>query len=106
MDIYKELYNIIKDRKNNPLENSYTNYLFNEGIDKIGKKVGEEAVELVIAAKNNNSKDIIDESADLIYHVLVMLVNQGVEYDQLVNELNNRQSKIKNLKTKNVKGEL
>lgn len=84
-----ELYKVILDRKNNPIENSYTNYLFNEGIDKILKKVGEEASEVIIGAKNS-SEELIYESSDLIYHLLVLLVNEGVALGDVYEELNKR----------------
>ena len=68
-----ELYTIIKDRKFNPLEGSYTTYLYKEGLDKICKKIGEESSEVIIAAKNEDNNEIIYETADLFYHLLVLL---------------------------------
>lgn len=88
--ILYELYNVIEDRRKNPIEGSYTNYLFNEGIDKILKKVGEEATEVVIGAKNNSNDEITYEVSDLIYHLLVLLVNQGVGIDDIFSELKTR----------------
>ena len=69
-----ELYEIIKNRKAQPKEGSYTNYLFDKGLDKILKKVGEEATEVVIAAKNDDPQELIYETADVLYHLLVLLV--------------------------------
>ena len=68
------LYNEALDRKENPKEGSYTNYLFDKGLDKILKKVGEEATEVVIAAKNADKAEIANETADVLYHLAVMLV--------------------------------
>jgi phosphoribosyl-ATP pyrophosphohydrolase/phosphoribosyl-AMP cyclohydrolase len=76
--IIDELFDVIQDRKQNPKEGSYTNYLFDKGIDKILKKVGEESAEVIIAAKNNAPDEIRYESADLIYHLLVMLCDRGL----------------------------
>lgn len=76
--IIDELFGVIRDRKANPKEGSYTNYLFEKGIDKILKKVGEEAAEVIIAAKNNSAEEIRYESADLIYHLFVMLCDRGL----------------------------
>ncbi len=84
-----DLYKLILDRKSNPREGSYTNYLFDEGIDKILKKVGEEASEVIIGAKNNK-EELIYESSDLIYHLLVLLVNEGISLGDIYEELNKR----------------
>lgn len=89
-DIIQRVYDTIMDRKNHPKEGSYTNYLFDKGIDKILKKVGEENAEVIIAAKNNSREEIVYETCDLIYHVMVMLINQGVSIGELKEELNNR----------------
>ncbi len=88
--ILNELYNIIQHRKENPQEGSYTNYLFNSGIDKILKKVGEENAETIIAAKNNSKEELIYETSDLFYHLLVLLVNQGVTLQDIHTELEKR----------------
>ncbi|MGX7352706.1 phosphoribosyl-ATP diphosphatase [Enterococcus canis] len=93
MDKLKELYQEIKDRKEVPKAGSYTNYLFDKGLDKILKKVGEEATEVIIAAKNNQ-EELIYETADLFYHVLVLLVEQGVSLEQIEAELGQREGKI------------
>ncbi|MHC5372644.1 phosphoribosyl-ATP diphosphatase [Enterococcus sp. LJL120] len=88
-----DLYQEILDRKNQPKDGSYTNYLFDKGLDKILKKVGEESTEVIIAAKNNN-EELVYESADLIYHLLVLLVNQGVSMADISAELASRQGKL------------
>lgn len=88
--IMDELYEVACDRKQNPKNGSYTNYLFEKGIDKICKKIGEEATEVVIAAKNAQSEEIIYELADLYYHLTVLMVEQGVSMDQLYAELKKR----------------
>ncbi|WP_036065890.1 phosphoribosyl-ATP diphosphatase [Listeria grandensis] len=89
-----ELYNQINDRKTTPKEGSYTNYLFDRGLDKILKKVGEEATEVVIAAKNNDNAELTSELADLTYHVLVLLVQQGLTTDDIARELEKREGKL------------
>ena len=85
--ILGELFNVIEDRKQNPKEDSYTNKLFTDGLDRILKKVGEEAGEVIIAAKNEDKEEIAYEAADLIYHLCVLLSQQGMTpgyvYDQL-----------------------
>ncbi len=81
---------VIIDRKNNPEDGSYTNYLFNKGEDKILKKVGEEAAEVVIAGKNRDKDEIKYETADLLYHLSVMLVDNGMTWDDIFEEMENR----------------
>lgn len=90
MDIIKELYEVIVDRKNNPVENSYTNYLMDKGVEKIAKKVGEEAVETAIAAAKKDKAEVIGEIADLEYHLLVLMVEMGISLDELEAELKSR----------------
>ncbi|MBR1397993.1 MAG: bifunctional phosphoribosyl-AMP cyclohydrolase/phosphoribosyl-ATP diphosphatase HisIE [Selenomonadaceae bacterium] len=85
-----ELYSVIKDRQRHPIEGSYTNYLFNKGHDKILKKVGEEAVETIIASKNLDKGDIIYEMGDLWYHCLVLLAYHGIQPEELFAELMSR----------------
>lgn len=85
-----ELERVIDDRKRNPVEGSYTSYLFEKGVDKIAKKTGEEAVETVIAAKNENEEEFVGECADLIYHLLVLLREKGVSLSSVCSELKNR----------------
>ena len=88
--IMDELYAVIEDRKANPKEGSYTNYLFSKGVDKICKKIGEEAAEVIIAAKNNNAGEVTFEVADLLYHLSVLMVAQGITLDQIHDELRKR----------------
>lgn len=90
----EELYAIIKGRKETPKEGSYTNYLFDKGLDKILKKVGEEATEVVIAAKNEDSRELVYETADVLYHLLVLLVEKGVSYEAILEELASREGII------------
>ena len=85
-----ELYSVIKDRQRHPVEGSYTNYLFNMGHDKILKKVGEEAVETIIASKNNDRDQILYEMGDLWYHCLVLLAWHGIKPEELFGELMSR----------------
>jgi phosphoribosyl-ATP pyrophosphohydrolase/phosphoribosyl-ATP pyrophosphohydrolase/phosphoribosyl-AMP cyclohydrolase len=92
MDILKELYSVITDRKENPTEGSYTNYLSDKGTDKISKKLGEEAVEVVIAASQRDRKATIQEIADLEYHLLVLMVDRGITLDDVEAELRSRRS--------------
>ena len=85
-----DVYDVIMDRKENPKEGSYTNDLFDKGLDKILKKVGEEATEIVIAAKNPNSNEIKYEISDFLYHVMVLMAEKGVTWDEIMRELANR----------------
>lgn len=88
--VFENLERVIADRKANPKEGSYTNYLFDKGIDKILKKVGEEATEIVIAAKNPDPEEIKYEVADFLYHVMVLLAERGVAWQDIVDELARR----------------
>jgi len=88
--VLHELYHVINDRKANPKEGSYTNYLFEKGQDKILKKVGEEAAETIIASKNNDKNELISEMSDLWYHCLVLLANHEVTPSELFAELQKR----------------
>lgn len=83
---------LIKERKRKLPENSYTTKLFKEGANRIIQKVGEEAIETVIAAKNRDRNEIVNETADLIYHLLVMLAEQNIELEDVVNKLVERHS--------------
>ena len=85
-----ELYEIIKNRKLHPKEGSYTNYLFDKGIDKILKKVGEEATEIVIAAKNPDPEEVKYEISDFLYHMMVLMAEKGVTWEEITEELANR----------------
>lgn len=88
--IIYELYDVIKDRQKNMPEGAYTTYLFSKGLDKILKKVGEENAEVIIAAKNREKSEVIYETADLVYHLLVLLAEQGVEPGEIFAELKSR----------------
>lgn len=97
--VFTELYKVIEDRRDNPQEGSYTCYLFDKGLDKILKKVGEECAEAIIAAKSGDKEETVGEIADLFYHVLVMMVNEGIPLTDVTAELDRRGQKIGNLKT-------
>ena len=97
-DTLKQLYQVVLDRKANPQEGSYTCYLFDKGLDKILKKVGEECTETVIAAKNGVQADTVGEIADLIYHLTVMMAAQNIPLEAVMEELDRRSAKIGNLK--------
>lgn len=88
----------INERQTNPVEGSYTTYLFQKGIDKISKKLIEEAGEIVIAAKNKDKNEVISECGDLLYHSLVLLAEQGVSLEEVYAELEKRSSKKGNAK--------
>lgn len=88
--ILYELYDIINDRRDKMPEGSYTAYLFDKGLDKILKKVGEENAEVIIAAKNRAKPEVVYEVSDLIYHLLVLLVEQGVKLEDIFAELKSR----------------
>lgn len=89
--IFEHVYHTIVDRKQNPKEGSYTNYLFEKGIDKILKKVGEEATETVIAAKNPNLEELKYEVTDLLYHLMVLMVERGLSWEDITQELSDRE---------------
>ena len=88
--VLKGLYDVVVDRKKNPKEGSYTNYLFDKGIDKILKKCGEEATEITIAAKNPNAEELKYEIADYLYHLTVLMVECNVDWEDIVEELSKR----------------
>lgn len=88
--VLEEVYQVISDRREHPKEGSYTNYLFDKGLDKILKKVGEEATELVIAAKNPNPEEIKYELSDFLYHAMVLMVEKGVTWEEIWQELSDR----------------
>ncbi|MCR5797709.1 MAG: bifunctional phosphoribosyl-AMP cyclohydrolase/phosphoribosyl-ATP diphosphatase HisIE [Eubacterium sp.] len=90
LTILTKVFDTIENRKKNPKEGSYTNYLFDKGVDKILKKCGEEATEIVIAAKNNNNEELTYEISDFLYHMMVLMVEQGMTWDDVVRELSNR----------------
>lgn len=84
------LMELIRGRKTNPQEGSYTTYLFQKGLDKILKKIGEESTEVIIAAKDNDPKETIYEISDLVYHVMVMMIQQGISLEDIRKELASR----------------
>ncbi len=88
--ILDNVFEVILDRKENPKEGSYTNYLFDKGIDKILKKVGEEATEIIIAAKNPNPEEIKYEISDFLYHVMVLMAEKNVTWEDIMTELSRR----------------
>lgn len=92
LSILNEIYDVIQDRRNNPVEKSYVCSLLNhdKGIDKILEKIGEESVETVLAVKNKNHEDIVYESSDLIFHLLVMLAANDIDLSEIANELRKR----------------
>ena len=90
MRVFEDVYNVILDRKKNPKEGSYTNYLFDKGIDKILKKVGEEATEIIIAAKNPDPQEVKYEISDFLYHVMVLMAEKGVSWKEITKELSRR----------------
>ncbi|NLI14309.1 phosphoribosyl-ATP diphosphatase [Pelotomaculum propionicicum] len=97
MDIIEELYGVIQSRReNNQDSGSYTAYLFEQGEDKILKKIGEEAAEVIIAAKNGSGKALTGEVADLVYHLLVLMAWHGIAPSDVRGELSARRNKKKN----------
>ncbi len=88
--VLEEVYQVVMDRKKNPKEGSYTNYLFDKGIDKILKKVGEETAEVIIGAKNEGPDEIIYEISDLLYHLTVLLVEKETSWEAIFKELSKR----------------
>ena len=89
-EILQEIYNVVLDRQANPKEGSYTNYLLEKGIDKILKKVGEETAEVIIAAKNEGNEELRYEASDLLYHLIVLMVNKKLELKDVYKELQGR----------------
>ena len=104
-DIIEQVYSMIKDRKSNPKEKSYTNYLLNEGIDKICKKIGEEATETVIASKNEDKEELVGEICDLIYHLLVLMFDREVSIVDIKKKLTERHSIEGNKKVQKKRGD-
>lgn len=97
-DILSELYTTVTERRDHPADGSYTCYLFEKGIDKILKKCGEECSEVIIAAKNGKQEDTVGELADLLYHLTVLMVNEGIPFEAVEQELARRHQKQGNLK--------
>lgn len=87
---YEQLFELIRGRKTEKKEGSYTTYLFEKGLDKILKKVGEESTEVIIAAKGQDKKETVYEIADLVYHVMVLMIEAGIDLDDVFKELASR----------------
>lgn len=98
-DTMQALYDTVLSRKNTHTEGSYTCYLFEKGLDKILKKCGEECSEVLIAAKNGDNAETVLEISDLLYHLTVLMVNEGISLDEVKAELDKRSEKTGNLKT-------
>ena len=98
MEEVKRLYELIKQRQQQPEEGSYTNYLFDKGTTKILKKVGEECSEVLIATLAESKEDTIYELSDLLYHAVVLMVDQGITLEDIEHELAKRSAKTHNLK--------
>jgi phosphoribosyl-ATP pyrophosphohydrolase/phosphoribosyl-AMP cyclohydrolase len=96
--VLEELYKLIQSRQQERPENSYATYLFEQGLDKILKKVGEESSEVIIAAKNEDERGLVAESGDLVYHLIVLLVERGVALDDVKAELISRRTEGKRSK--------
>ena len=99
MDMLRELYATVEGRRAEKQEGSYTCYLFEKGLDKILKKCGEECSEVLIAAKNGKQEDTVGELSDLLYHLTVLMVNEGIPLEAVEQELARRHQKTGNLKT-------
>lgn len=95
---FEDLYETILDRKTNPEEGSYTAYLFDKGVEKICKKVGEEATETIIAAIKNDKEELVCEISDVLYHLFVLMAERGVSLQDVEAELAKRSQKTGNLK--------
>ena len=98
MNSFEQMEAVIAQRRAQPQEGSYTCYLFDKGLDKILKKVGEECAETIIAAKNGVESETVGEISDLIYHLLVMMADQNISLSAVEDELERRSQKIGNLK--------
>ncbi|WP_195200466.1 phosphoribosyl-ATP diphosphatase [Faecalispora jeddahensis] len=98
MSVLQELYQTVESRKTERQEGSYTCYLFEKGLDKILKKCGEECTEVIIAAKNGDNKETVLELSDLLYHLTVLMVSEGISWQDVEDELSKRELKTGNLK--------
>lgn len=103
--ILEDVYSMIDERNKNPKEGSYTNYLLNEGLDKICKKVGEESTETIIAAKNTDKDALIGEICDLTYHLLVLMYTKDITVEDIKEKLTERNKIEGNKKANNKKGD-
>jgi len=102
--ILENVYDTIAERKKNPKEGSYTNYLLDSGIDKMCKKVGEEAAEIIIAAKNTDKDELVEEISDFAYHLLVLMYEKNITVEDIKDSLTNRHKIEGNKKVQNKKG--
>ena len=98
MNSFEQMESVIAQRRAQPQAGSYTCYLFEKGLDKILKKVGEECAETIIAAKNGRQEETVGEISDLIYHLTVMMAQQNIPLEAVLEELDRRSHKIGNLK--------
>jgi phosphoribosyl-ATP pyrophosphohydrolase len=89
-EIFEQLYDVIEDRRDNPREDSYTSSLLQQGVDAPLEKLGEEATEVTLSAKNDDTDELVHEAADLIYHLYVVLAAREVELEEVVEELEER----------------
>jgi len=92
-DALMEEYSVIKGRKDTPQEGSYTSYLFGKGKDKILKKIGEEATETIIAAKDNDKGEVVAEACDLLFHLEVLMVEMGITWQDITDKITERRAK-------------
>ncbi|WP_318709461.1 bifunctional phosphoribosyl-AMP cyclohydrolase/phosphoribosyl-ATP diphosphatase HisIE [Candidatus Acetatifactor stercoripullorum] len=90
LQVFQDVLQVIKDRRVHPKEGSYTNYLFDKGLDKILKKLGEESAEIIIAAKNPNANEVTYEISDFLYHMMVLMVEKDISWEEITTELANR----------------
>lgn len=97
-EAFKEMYDVIVNRRENPQEGSYTCYLFDKGLDKILKKCGEECTEMVIAAKNHDNEELANEINDVLYHMAVLMAECGLSVEKVDEIMRERSKKIGNLK--------
>ncbi len=97
-EAFKEMYDVIVNRRDDPQEGSYTCYLFDKGLDKILKKCGEECTEMVIAAKNHDNEELANEINDVLYHMAVLMVERGLTVEEVDEIMRERSKKIGNLK--------
>lgn len=98
MNSFEQMEAVIRQRRNEPQQGSYTCYLFEKGLDKILKKVGEECAETIIAAKNGDKEELVGEINDVLYHMMVMMDECGISLADVCEEMDKRSAKIGNLK--------
>ncbi|CAM4010515.1 phosphoribosyl-ATP diphosphatase [Bacillus cereus] len=93
-NVFKLLFETIEERKENPLPESYTNYLFSKGEDKILKKIGEECAEVIVASKNNDKDELVKEMVDVFYHCFVLLAEKNITLEDIMQEVKERNGKL------------